>query len=198
MESVKYLKHAAGIAALIEWMKQNRRLGYEFSHSAHSVACCANVARRFLIGTPVNKKFGKNPFFAIQRPEASFLSLLAVSKVAFVQDKPALHIVCPMVRGDDKEYPDLPAFFIEFAFNSIDKAEVFQKAKNIHCCPFWFDDGKTSIALKDKIWTAPVAWLAPSEPILTDKELRSAVDFKELMRRKIDSTNVAVNPGFVG
>ena len=196
MDSSQYIKHVAGIAALMDWMEINRKKGYEFVHDTDGVIFSVQTSSRFLVGTPPNKKFSKHPFFAVQRPESYFLGLLHFTRALIREDEAALYLFCPIIRGDQFEYPDIPPFYIQINFNHLDKVKALSQAQHLDCCRFWFDNQQIQVALKDHLWSIPLVKMAQNEPIISDSEKRGAIDFKELMKQKISATNVAVNPGF--
>lgn len=199
MNGKEYLEHLAGIASLMEWMLTNEKAGYTFRPEGDQLVFNEQVTRRFIIGVPRSKRWGKFPFLGAQRREAVFLRLLKIGRVAIRDADTKLHLIIPSIRGDGANYPDLPAFVISLTFDHSDKATILKQTKELECRGFWIDDnGSVEIGNKAKLWSLPLLNLPKNAPLLDDQDHSDGPSFKDLMMMKIDATNVAVDPGFKG
>lgn len=198
MNGKDYLEHLAGIASLMEWMLANEKAGYRFRPQGDELCLDEQITRRFIIGVPRSKRWGKSPFLGAQRREAVFLKLLKIGRAVVREGDSKLYLVVPTMRGDGMNYPDLPAFVVSLAFDDAEKAAILSQTREIECRGFWIDDnGQVEISSKSMIWTLPLNSLPKDAPLLTDEDQSDGLSFKDLIRLKLDSTNVAVDPGFV-
>lgn len=198
MDGKKYLEHMAGIASLMEWMIANEKLGYHFHFDGERLVCDAQVTRRFLIGVPRSKKFGKYPFLAAQRREAVFLRLLNISRCVIREGDPHLHLIVGAVLGDGSQYPDLPPFVLSLAFDHTEKAEVIARSAQLDCRGFWLDDnGAIEIGTKAILWNLPLISMPAKATLLDASDHPNGPTFEDLIRLKIEATNVHADPGFI-
>lgn len=187
----------AGIANLLEWIIVNERLGFEFSYENDRLILNEQITRRFLVGIPKNKKFGKFPFIAAQKREAVFLRLLNITRAIVREQEQQLHLVVSGLSGDGQNYPDLPPFIISLGFDHPDKGAIISQACNLDCRGFWIDDnGTVEIGTKAILWTKPLVSLPAGTQLLADIDQTDGPSFSDLIRMKIDATNVIANPGF--
>lgn len=198
MNGTQYLEHMAGIANLLEWIIVNERLGYEFRYEADRIIFDEQVTRRFLIGVPKNKKFGKHPFLAAQKREAVFLRLLNITRAIVREDDPHLHLVISGVQGDGENYSDLPPFVISMAFDHPEKASIIAAGGSLDCRGFWIDDnGAAEVGTKAVLWNKPLLAMPADLPLIDEVDHTSGPSFEDIIRMKIDATNVDFDPGFV-
>ena len=198
MNGKQYLEHMAGIANFLEWMIINEKSGYSFSYEPTRVILDEQVTRRFLVGIPKNKKNGKFPFLAAQKREAVFLRLLNITRVIIRKNDPHLHLVISGVQGDAENYPDLPPFIISMCFDNPEKGQIISQARSLDCRGFWIDDNNSiEIGAKAVLWTKPLLFLDESAALLDEVDITEGPSFEDLIRMKIDATNVLNDPGFV-
>lgn len=198
MNGKDYLEHLAGIASLMEWMLANEKAGYTFRPQGDELCLNEQVTRRFIIGVPRSKRWGKHPFLGAQRREAVFLRLIKISRVAVREDDSKLHLIVPSMRGDGQNYPDLPAFVISLAFDHIEKAKILTQTRQLECRGFWIDEGgEVEIGSKAMIWSLPLISMPKDAPLLSPEDHSEGPSFKDLIRMKLESTNVPIDPGFV-
>lgn len=198
MNGKQYLEHMAGIANLLEWIIVNERLGYAFRYEADRLVLDEQITRRFLIGVPKNKKFGKAPFLAAQKREAVFLRLLNITRAIVRDGDPYLHLVISGVQGDGENYSDLPPFVISMAFDHPEKAAIIAEGGTIDCRGFWIDDnGNIEVGTKAILWNKPLLSMPNTLPLLDEIDHTQGPTFEDIIRMKIDATNVSHDPGFV-
>lgn len=198
MNGKQYLEHMAGIANLLEWTIANERIGYQFLYESDRIILDEQITRRFLIGVPKSKKFGKAPFIAAQKREAVFLRLLNITRAIVRDNDPQLHLVVSGVRGDGQNYPDLPPFVISLGFDHPDKGAIISQSNSLDCRGFWIDDnGTIEVGTKAVLWNKPLITLPEKTPLLDDVDQTDGPSFEDLIRMKIDATNVGADPGFV-
>jgi hypothetical protein len=194
----QYLEHMAGIANLLEWIIVNERDGYRFVYERDRLVLDEQVTRRFLIGVPKNKKFGQHPFIAAQKREAVFLRLLNITRAIVREGDQHLHLVVSGVRGDGQDYPDLPPFVLSLGFDHPDKGSIIAESNRLDCRGFWIDDNEQiEIGAKAVLWNKPLLSLPATMQLLDDIDRTEGPSFEDLIRMKIDATNVINDPGFV-
>lgn len=198
MNGKQYLEHMAGIANMLEWIIVNEKQGYRFEYEKDRIIFNEQVTRRFLIGIPKNKKFGKFPFIAAQKREAVFLRLLNITRVVIRNNDPQLHLVVSGIRGDGENYPDLPPFILSLCFDHPDKGAIISQAQSLDCRGFWIDDaGNMEIGTKAVLWSKPLFSLPAATVLLDEIDHTDGPSFEDLIRMKIEATNVDNDPGFV-
>ena len=198
MNGKQYLEHMAGIANLLEWIIVNERLGYSFEYEPDRVVLDEQVTRRFLIGVPKNKRFGKFPFIAAQKREAVFLRLLNITRAIVRESDAHLHLVVSGVQGDGENYPDLPPFILSLGFDHPDKGSIIAQASNLDCRGFWIDeDGTIEVGTKAVLWNKPLLHLPAGVALLDEIDHTDGPSFADIIRMKIDATNVGTDPGFM-
>lgn len=197
MDSKKYLEHTAGIANLLEWLVINEKLGYQFVYERDRVVFDAQVTRRFLIGVPKSKKFGSCPFIAAQRRESIFLRLLNITRAIVREGDNHLHLVISGVKGDGQTYSDLPPFVLSMAFDNSEKGVIISQANTLDCRGFWIDEqGNVEVGSKAILWKKPLLALPADLPLLDKIDHTGGPSFSDIIRMKIEATNVPSNPGF--
>lgn len=193
-----YLEHLAGMAALIEWLADGKKRGIDFSVSDEMIHMPERATNRFCLGIPKSKRWGKHPFFAVQKREALFFKLLKFNRAVIQRNKKNLILITSAIKGDGVNYPDIPPFAISMAFDSHEKAALIGNAGNIQCKGCWFNEaGTLEIATKAIFWTIPVMVADPSAPLISAADKSDGPSLAELVRMKIESTSVAGNPGFL-
>jgi hypothetical protein len=198
MNGKQYLEHMAGIANLLEWIIVNEKLGYDFHYEDDRVILNEQITSRFLIGVPKSKKFGRHPFIATQKREAVFLRLLNITRLIVRQGDYHLHLVVSGVKGDGETYPDLPPFVVSLAFDHPEKSDIISQAQSIDCRGFWIDENDSiEIGSKAILWNKPLLMLPAGAPLLDKFDETDGPTFSDIIRMKIESTNVAQDPGFV-
>lgn len=198
MNGKQYLEHMAGIANLLEWIIANEKMGYDFQYEDDRVVLNEQITQRFLVGVPKNKKFGRHPFIGAQKREAVFLRLLNITRAIVRERDSHLHLVVSGVKGDGANYPDLPPFALSLAFDHPEKCGILSQAQSIDCRGFWIDQNDAiEIGSKAILWNKPLLMLPAAAPLLDKIDQTDGPTFSDLIRMKIEATNVSHNPGFV-
>ena len=198
MNGTQYLEHMAGIANFLEWMIINEKNGHRFTYEATRVILDEQITRRFLVGIPKHKKNGKFPFLAAQKREAVFLRLLNITRVIVRNNDSHLHLVISGMQGDNENFPDLPPFVISLRFDNKEKGQIISQATSLDCRGFWIDDNNSvEIGTKAVLWTKPLLFLDEKAELLSDVDITNGPSFEDLVRMKIDATNVLSDPGFI-
>ena len=188
----------AGIANLLEWIIVNEKAGYSFNYTPIGITFDEQVTRRFIIGIPRSKKFGKNPFLGTQRREAVFLKLLNITRAVIRENDNHLHLIASGLKGDGLNYPDLPPFVISMAFDNKEKAAIIAQAAAIDCRGYWIDDNnQIEIGAKAIIWSKPLLTLPEKAELIDSVDETDGPTFSDIIRMKIEATNVDSNPGFI-
>jgi|SRR5476651_368866 len=189
-----YLEHLAGLAALMDWIRQNEKQSLRFEFEGPLVRCDARVSRRLAIGIPRTRAFGKYPFLAAQAPEALFLRLLRFSRASVSPDGRWLHLIAPAMRGDGQQNPDLPAVALGLSIDSPEKGAQLARASRIAARSLWFETNESGelipeVGGKDVFWSLPLARQFESAPLLEAGEEEVAFSLQQWLDQKIESTN---------
>ena len=194
-----YLEHLSGMAALVEWLAEGKRAGIDFDVTPTAVSIPNRASNRFCLGVPRSRRWGRHPFIAVQRREALFFKLLKIARAVIVRGDNKIHFITKAVRGDQENYPDIPPFVISVSMDSHDKTAMLSSAKSIQCRGFWFNDmGEIEISIKAVFWSVPISVVEKGAPLLTAADMSEGPSLSELVRMKIESTNVGSNPGYRG
>lgn len=197
MDSKQYLEHMAGVANLLEWIISNERDGHTFRYEEDRIILDEQITSRFLIGIPRSKKFGQHPFIAAQKREAVFLRLLNITRAIVRDEDSSLHLVVSGIRGDGQDYPDLPPFVLSLGFDHPEKGSIMAQSNSLDCRGFWIDDNQNvEIGSKDVVWNKPLLTLPKNTQLIDDIDRTDGPSFQDLIRMKIDATNVLNNPGW--
>lgn len=188
MDAQLYINYLTGIATLMNWISQQESEGYHFDYAPNQIIFNEQITRRFLIGVPHNKLFGKNPFIACQNPEISFLQFLNVSRVIIRDNDPYLHLIISGVAGDNIQFPNIAPFVLSLYVDIHDKISFLKSHALLDCRSFWIDDHSASndivISHHDILWTRPVIFLSEKSSLLDSEELLDGPSFKDLLSIK--------------
>jgi hypothetical protein len=188
----------AGIANLLDWIIANERIGYKFTYEQDRIIFNEQITRRFLVGIPKSKRFGKFPFFAVQKREAVFFRLLNITRTIVRESDTQIHFIISGVSGDGSNYPDLPPFVMSLCFDHPEKGEIISQATAIDCRGFWIDDdGTIEVGTKAILWNKPLLRTPADTPLLQQNDQTNGPSFQDLIRMKIEATNVLSDPGYV-
>lgn len=197
MNGKQYLEHMAGLANLLEWLVINEKLGYQFGYEDDRLILDEQVTRRFLIGVPKKRKLGENPFVAAQKREAIFLRLLNITRAVIRDGDRHLHLVISGVKGDGENYSDLPPFILSLAFDLEEKGSILSQARALDCRGFWIDEnGESEVGGKAVLWTKPLITVPSGMSLLEASDHTDGPTFSDIIRMKIEATNVPENPGY--
>ena len=189
-----YLEHLAGMAAFMDWIRQNEKQGLRFSFDGPLVECDPRISRRLAIGIPRARAFGRFPFLAAQAPEALFLRLLRFSRASISPNGRLLRLIAPAMPGDGQQNPDLPALALSLSIDSGEKGAQLARASRLAARSLWFEDAPNGelipeIGSKDVFWSVPLSRQAESEPLLLPAEEAVAFSLQQWLDNKIESTN---------
>jgi hypothetical protein len=197
-----YLEHLSGLAAFMDWVRQNEKQGLRFEFEGSLVRCDARVSRRLAIGLPRSRVFGRHPFLAVQAPEALFLRLLRFGRATVSADARSLRLLAPALPGDGNRLPDLPALALELSIDSPQKGAELARANRLAARSLWFEeqaDGslEPQVGNRDVFWAIPLARQLAAEPMWREGEDAVAFSLQQWIEQRIEATNVYANPGYI-
>lgn len=155
------------MSSLLEWLYLHKKSGYKFLQYEHGIVLDLQFANKFLLGIPKNKKWGKNPFIAVQRREAIFLNLLNIDKILIKKQSPKIHFLCKGIPGLGSQFPSIPPFYITLTLDVAQKSDTISLSKNIDLRGYWFDDGNIEIATNEVVWSRPIEIISSEKEILS-------------------------------
>jgi hypothetical protein len=164
----QYLTHSAGIYALLAWNEEQQQSGTPTKISKQTVYVHPLTSRFFALGISKKKNTSKIPFLAIQPNEAYWMRLIQWDK-AYIRDRDMhLYLVSKVIKGDNENYPDIPAFAIALSFDTIDKINLLKRVNNIEGREYREDNGQIMINFHGNIFNMPVTSLPKDAPYLDD------------------------------
>ncbi len=174
-ETVKnYLKHVAGLTNLIEWLYTHQQQGYQYQLNEHSVSLSSLFANKFILGVPKNKKWGSCAFIAAAHPEALFLQLLQIQKIAVVPTDGTIHFISPSIAAIEAlQMPAIPAFVISLQLDNAQKTEILSYAlgEALELRGFWFDESQSMrITSKASLWKKPLSTYSSQKELFASIE----------------------------
>lgn len=193
-----YLRHTAGITALLGWLTRWDRFPDAYTQEGASVTLGDFPSRRFALGVPKKRSFGRFPFLALQRDEADWMGSIVWDRAVIQAGSRRLTLVAQRCAGDGSNVPDLPGFSISLNVDLVDKLEILALSPRLEARGLWFEDGESRVANGVPLWSIPLRTVAENEPVMAPDETAAERTFRDLVREQLGRTSRAFNPGFSG
>lgn len=197
----KYLIHCAGLYNMLAWLEEQQNQGMPCkisqqiewddtkiingapSKTSQQIISVHPLASRFFsLGIKKDKKH-KKPFLAIQPNESQWFSMIQWERIVIRQRDMNIYFIAKTIKGDEQEYPDIPAFALALSVDTIEKLDLLCRMTNLDGREYWQEyDGTIRINFHNKLFSLPVSLIENGTPVIaSDKHI---VDFNELMSRK--------------
>lgn len=177
-----YLKHAAGVYALLAWNEEQQKIGTPTKITKQTLYIHPLTSRFFSLGVSKKKSVSKAPFLAIQPSEAYWMNLIQWDYCCVREKDLHFYIISKVIKGDNEDYPDIPAFAIALCFDTIEKIQLLQQVENLGGREYRQENGEIMINFHKKIFTLPVKKLQYNEAYL--ENMVEIINYNDLLRRK--------------
>lgn len=176
----EYLDHLTGISSLVLWLDELERAGFSYRIDGHLVILSDAISKRFCIGVPSHRSFGRYPFLAVQPREARFMRLIRFTKAVVYPDSRGLYLVASALSGDGASYQDIPPVALMLPFDGAQKPEILSMSPRLEAKSLWFDDvGTPRVGNKDVFWSVPLVTLPQGASLLEPED--SAASARPIM-----------------
>ena len=182
-----YLKHASGIYLFLSWLQAEIEIGNKYEAKENIISLSPLASHYFLFG-----KMKDEVFLAAQDTEATWLNLINWSHLNF--KKNYLYLVSKFVKGDNDNLIDLAPMAVGIFINHQDKINILSKQKKIVGKEFLIDNDK-SIRV-NHVKTIFNLKVNNEEKIISELNDDEIVDYLDLIKNKLDRTNVYDQPNY--
>ena len=192
-----YWQHQKGLALLWLWMDQWSTL-QAWSWDGSSLKLSDLLSSRFVLGAPRRRRGlqGKALFLGVQGEEMAWLKRITWKRCVWDKAASTLWIVSAPLASPDVAWPDIPSVSVGVLIDPPEKLNDWSGARLDMRSVWWEADGRVHVDLRPfqncvvRRGTLMEHW--PSSERTNIKTLR------DLVRDRLDRTNVLVNPGFSG
>ena len=200
MDNQKYLKHSTGVAYLFKWMEEQTKEGTPCDIDRGILRFSYLSSQYFAIGMSRKPtKETKNPFLTLQRGEADWIKMMEWNRAVIRNNDLYLYLVSSIVSGDGMEFPDFPAMAIALRFDHPDKLSALKKHRQLDGREITQnEEGNVSINMHKPVFRLDLKFIVEKENVLSKEAKETIVLPEELLRRKIQQTNVFEAPEFKG
>ncbi len=167
----KYILHCAGFYSMLGWLENQAKNGMESKVSGQTVFAHPLISRYFSLGIAKQKKYGKDPFLAVQPEESDWMSLIQWDRVCVRKRDMHLYFVSKLVHGDKEEYPDIPPFVFALSFDTLDKMSLVFQFNKLDAREYRLENNQVFINYHKKVFSIPVSKLDHDEPYLNNDEI---------------------------
>lgn len=188
----KYIQHLVGFAGMSEWMERWRRHADQVQLDDNLVQLDSWLSRRFLFGIPKKSVFGSNPFMGVQPEELTWMSMMQWQRASLDPASHRVYLVSSRLRGDDKSFPDLPAFALGLDVDPT-VAPVLQRFARIDLRQVWVDDGQIEITRRPAV-SVKLSMVDGPSKVLMAEDVASGRNFEDLLSAAINQTNRLLPP----
>lgn len=193
-----YLKHLAGVTALLEWAVLWGKLVGPPEIKNNCLIIKPIVAQRFAIGYPQSKRFGKNPFLAIQKQEKEWAYLIPWNKIYFNEEQTRMILVSSKSYGEDFDLPNLTPMGISIPLDDKNKIIWLKKFAKIELRGLWFEENIPQIESGPSFATLNVCEYIGENELFSKNDFNSEKTFEDLIKERLEETAVYNNPGYNG
>ncbi len=198
MDAEKYLKHSAGIYSLFNWLQIQEKLGMAYVIEHNKIQLNHLSSRYFSLGILKNKKKSTFPFLAAQPEESEWIRFLSWDNVTIKKNDLNFYLVSQTVQGGD-DYPDLNAFVIALPFDHFSKIELLNNYDQIEAREYYLDEtNNIQINTHKPLFKLPLVFKQENEKIIDDTENKHLNNYEDIIKRKIQKTNIDFEPDYQG
>lgn len=196
----QYLKHAAGIYALLAWIEEQTTIGTPCKIDKQTIYLHPLTSRLFALGISKKKNTSKIPFLAIQPAEVYWMRLIQWEH-AYIREKDMhLYLTSQLIKGDNMDYPDIPPFAIALSFDTIDKVNLLKDIELLEGREYHQEDGQVLINFHNIVFNLNVKQLERDVPYLESNQ--KIINYNDLMadkEQRLQNTFVSgAPPEFLG
>lgn len=198
----RYLSHQKGLALLWFWYDQWKDVA-DVDWVSNTVELSELLSSRFVLGAPkksprrVKKIKSKNIFLGVQKNEAEWVSRIQWKRCVWDEKSRRLWLISEKCESPDRDWPDLPSVSVGILIDPPEKLSALQAGMNLDWRRIWWDDDDvfhidTSVAGSWYVRTGDLNthWTAA--------EKTHTKTLKDLIKERLDQTNVVFDPGFSG
>lgn len=186
----KYFQHISGITALFSWLQEkvpNIAIDKQMLYMPEV------VCKRFCIGVPKKTFFGRNVFLAVPTKDLKWANNIIWNRAVVFPEKKKLFLVSQ--KMSENEMSVIPSFALGFSFDNPEKGQILSHLKKIGIKSYWKEGNTLHVDNSDRITIPLRRW---DGLILESDEVVIDVSFGEIIKRKIEKTNVFSDPGYQG
>lgn len=184
--------------SLLGWLTRWDRFPDAYVQSGAAVVLGEFPSRRFALGVPKKRSFGRFPFLALQSDEADWMGSIVWDRAVVQEGSRRLTLVAQRCTGDGQNVPDLPGFSVSLTFDLTDKVEILTLSPRLEARGLWFEDGESRVANGLPLWSLPLRSIPANQPVMSEDEVAAERSFRDLVREQLSRTSRAFNPGFSG
>lgn len=200
MDTKKYLTHITGITYLYKWMEEQENQGMPCKIEKGVIKFSHLLSQYFAIGISKKPtKETKNPFLTLQTSESDWIKMVQWERAVIRENDLYLYLLSSVVLGDGIEFPDIPSMAIGIRFDHPDKLTSLKRHHQLDGREITQnEEGEISINMHKPVFRVDLKFIAVNENILSLESQQVNVSTEELLKRKIQNTNVFDRPAFKG
>lgn len=178
----QYLQHAAGVYALLAWNEEQQTIGTNTKILNQTLFIHPLTSRFFSLGISKKKGTDKKPFLAIQPAESYWMSLINWDYACIRERDLNFYLVSQVIKGDNNDYPDIPAFAIALSFDTVEKINLLKQVEILDGREYRQESGQIMINFHNKVFNVPVKKLNQKDSYL--ENTTDIVNYDDLLTGK--------------
>lgn len=193
-ESKAYLSHLMGLTALLAWKSRWDRVSGAVAFKGPLLVAQLLASQRFALGFPVakQKKYGRNPFLAVQNDEEQFIKRMAWSQAWLDETNRRLILVSQKVMGDGENLEDLPAMGLVLTVDASEKLEWLGRKPVLEARSLWFDEEGHHVGAGLPLASWPLRRWTSDQALFPEGALSQERNLREILEDKIQRNNRSI------
>lgn len=194
-QSEIYMKQAAGIYALLAWVKECEQSGTPCIVSNQTIFLNDLISRFFCLGF---NKASRNPYIALQHEESHWFKLITWDSI-FTRNKDSnIYFVSKKIDGDDLNCADIPSFAVAIRVDSKEIVNIMNQFKKIELRSYSLINKKPIVNFHNSISLIPIKKIELNDTYLIGSEkYKSYNDLMSISESKLRDKYVDI-PTFLG